>query len=208
MVCFQATVTDLISGLSWCFFWRHEKTMLTHWQDHKNRLRAYIARQVHDQATVDDILQDVYLKAHEQLHKLKSLDSLGAWLYRIAHNAIMDHYRRQKPFEELSDEYDAPEEDNADKAHQEIASCLTPLIEELPEKYRIPLRMSELEGMSQQKVADELGLSLSGAKSRVQRGRAQLRNRLTDCCDIEVGRGGVVDYQPKAESSDCKMCDK
>ena len=180
--------------------------MLTHWQDHKNRLRAYIAKQVNDPATVDDILQDVYLKAHEQLHKLKSMESLGAWLYRIAYNAIMDYYRQQKPFDELSDDFDAPEEDNSEKAHQEMAECLVPLIEELPEKYRIPLKMSELDGMSQQKVADELSLSLSGAKSRIQRGRAQLRDRLTDCCDIEVGKGGVVDFQPKSADTKCNPC--
>ena len=178
--------------------------MLTHWQEHKSRLRAYISKQVNDPATVDDILQDVYLKAHEQLHKLKSLNSFGAWLYRIAHNTIMDHYRQQKPFEELLDDFDAPEEDNSEKAHQEVAACLVPLIEELPEKYRAPLTMSELEGMSQQKVADQLDLSLSGAKSRIQRGRAQLRDRLTDCCDIEVGKGGVLDYQPK--DTNCKTC--
>ncbi len=70
--------------------------MESHWQEHKNRLLNYINRQVNNPATAEDILHDVYLKARSQLHKLKSEDSIGGWLYRIAHNTIMDHFRQQK----------------------------------------------------------------------------------------------------------------
>ncbi len=178
--------------------------MQTYWQEHKNRLRAYIAKQVDEPANVDDILQDVYIKAHTSLHKIESMESIGAWLYRIAHNAIMDHFRRQKPVEELPETLEAPEQDDAEQAHQEMARCLTPLIRELPEKYSLPLQLAELDGMTQQQVADQRDLSLSGAKSRIQRGRAQLRDRLTACCDIEVGKGGVLDFQRKP--STCKTC--
>ena len=179
--------------------------MESHWQVHKARLRHYIVKQAGNDAAVDDILQEVYIKAHTQLHTLKSEGSIGAWLYRIAYNAIMDHFRQQKPWEELSDTLEAPADDDAELAHQKLAECLLPLMEELPEKYRAPLKMAELEGMSQQQVADKLGLSLSGAKSRIQRGRGQLRERFTACCDIEVGQGGVTDFRPKNER--CKGCD-
>lgn len=171
--------------------------MQSHWQEHKAQLQRYIAREVSEPSAVDDILQNVYLKAHSQIHTLKSEDRVAGWLYRIAHNAVMDYYRQQKPWDELPDNLAAAEEDDAEKSHQELARCLVPLMDELPEKYRIPLRMSELEGMSQKQVAVALGLSVSGAKSRIQRGRVQLRERFTACCDIEIGRGGVTDYQPK-----------
>ncbi|MGI9277180.1 MAG: sigma factor-like helix-turn-helix DNA-binding protein [Endozoicomonas sp.] len=85
-----------------------------------------------------------------------------------------------------------------------MAQCIEPLIEELPKKYRDPLLMAELEGMSQKQVAEKLGLSLSGAKSRIQRGRVQLREKITACCDIEVEQGWVADYRIKNES--CKDC--
>ena len=178
--------------------------MLTHWQDHKHLLRAYIARKIDDPATVDDILQDVYLKAHDQIHQLRNPESLGAWLYRIAYNAMMDHHRQQRPTEELPEGLATPEQDQAALAHQELTRCLTPLMQELPEKYRTPLQLAELEGLSQQQVADQLKLSLSGAKSRIQRGRVHLRDRFTACCDVEVGRGGVLNYQ--AKGSNCKQC--
>ncbi|WP_419534199.1 RNA polymerase sigma factor SigZ [Endozoicomonas sp.] len=178
--------------------------METHWQEYKARLKHYIAKQVNDQSVVEDILQDVYIKAHTQLHRLKSEESVGSWLYRIAHNTVVDHYRRQYPVEELPEFLEAPEEDEAEQVHQELAWCIKPMMDDLPEKYRVPLMMSELEGMSQKQVALELGLSLSGAKSRIQRGRVLLRERYTACCDIEVGRGGVVDYKPRA-SGNCQI---
>lgn len=175
--------------------------MESHWQEHKIRLRHYIAKQVKNDADVNDILQEVYIKAHTQQHKLKSQDSIGAWLYRIAHNTIMDHFRQQKPWDELADTLEAPVEDEAELKHQELAECLTPLIKELPEKYSVPLQMAELEGMSQKEVAETLGLSLPGAKSRIQRGRDKLQDRFTACCDIEVGAGGVTDFYRKDKNN-------
>ncbi|SHH73709.1 RNA polymerase sigma factor SigZ [Ferrimonas marina] len=177
--------------------------MLSHWQQHKSQLRSYIHKRIDDPSAVDDILQEVYIKASTHLHQLKSQGSLGGWLYRIAHNAIMDHYRQQRPTTELPEELAADEAEPAIQAHQKLAQCLRPLIEELPDKYRQPLKLAELEGTSQQQIADQLGLSLSGAKSRVQRARVKLREQLTTCCDIEVGHGGVTHFEPKDPNRRC-----
>ncbi|GAA4894282.1 RNA polymerase sigma factor SigZ [Ferrimonas pelagia] len=171
--------------------------MQTHWQQHKTQLRSYISKRVDDPAAVDDILQEVYIKAHTKLHQLKAQGSLTGWLYRIAYNVIMDHFRAHKPLDELPDDLAAVEADHGQNAHREMALCLRPLIEQLPESYRLPLQLAELEGLSQQRVADRLGLSLSGAKSRIQRGRAKLRERLTACCDVEIGAGGVIGFERK-----------
>jgi RNA polymerase sigma-70 factor (ECF subfamily) len=72
----------------------------------------------------------------------------------------------------------------------------------LTEIYRITLTLSEIEGLPQQQVAERLGLSLSGAKSRIQRGREKLRQRLLDCCDIETGRVGIIGYEPRVPKCD------
>lgn len=85
----------------------------------------------------------------------------------------------------------------------ELAQCLEPLIDGLPETYRAALRLAELEGLPQKDVAHRLGISLSGAKSRVQRGRAKLRERLLACCHVETGRGGIVGYEPRDPSGGC-----
>lgn len=172
--------------------------MLSEWQNHKTQLRSYISKRVDDVSIVDDILQEVYIKASSHLHQLKSKDSLRGWLYKIAYNTIMDFYRDKLPYDELSEEMLAEGVDEVSEARRELAECLRPLIDELPEKYRVPLRLSELEGLSQQDIADQLGLSLSGAKSRVQRGRVKFRENLMTCCDFELSaRGTVMDYTPK-----------
>ena len=177
--------------------------MLAYWQQHKDQLYRYITKHVDQPDVVDDILQDVYLKAHLNLQQLKSIGSISGWLYRIAHNAIMDYYRRHRAFDELPDEIAAEEPDDQLQAHQEVATCLKPLIDQLPELYRVPLQMSEIEGLPQKHVAEHLGISLSGAKSRIQRGRTKLRDSLIECCNIEVGRGGILSYEPKEPDNIC-----
>lgn len=171
------------------------------WQEHKSRLRGYIAKRVHESAAVDDILQDVYLKAYTSLHTVKSHGSITAWLFRIAANAIVDYYRSQKPWAGLPDQLAAPEPERDYVA--ELANCLQPLISELPETYRSALVLSEIEGMPQKEVANRLGISLSGTKSRIQRGREKLRQRLLDCCDIEVGQNGIIGYEPRDKNCTC-----
>lgn len=171
------------------------------WDEHKTRLRAYIARQVRERDAIDDILQEVFLKAHTNLHAVRSQGSLAAWLYRIAANAIADHYRGQRPADELPEELAAPEPEPNYIA--ELASCLQPLIDDLPETYRIPLVLSEIEGLTQKEVALRLGLSLSGVKSRVQRARDKLRQRLDACCAIETGENGIVGFEPRDPPRGC-----
>lgn len=171
------------------------------WIEHKNRLRSYIAKRVQNRDDVDDIFQDVFLKAQASLHAVKSHGSITAWLYRIAANAVADHYRGKKPAEEISDELPAPETERDYVA--ELASCLQPLINDLPETYRLPLELSEIEGLPQKEVAARLGLTLSGAKSRVQRGREKLRQRVLECCNIETGRNGIVGYEIRDRKSGC-----
>lgn len=165
------------------------------WNEHKSRLRGYIARRVKDHAAVDDLLQEVFIKAYTNLDGVRSPGSVSAWLFRIAAHAIADHYRAQHPADELPDDLEAPRAER--DAIAELAACLQPLIDDLPEIYRQPLVMSEIEGLPQKEVAHRLGLSLSGAKSRVQRGRERLRQRLHACCDIEIGKHGVLDYTPR-----------
>jgi RNA polymerase sigma-70 factor (ECF subfamily) len=76
------------------------------------------------------------------------------------------------------------------------------MVERLPQPYREAVELAEFEGLTQRALADRLGISLSGAKSRVQRAREQLRTMLLDCCRIETdARGGVVDCQ-RTERSD------
>lgn len=171
--------------------------MANFWQEYKNLLRGYIAKRVRDADAVDDLLQEVYLKAHMSLHTLKAKGSIVSWLFRITANTIADHYRSRKPADTLPDELVAPESEPDPVA--ELAVCLRPLVAGLPEGYRSAIVLSELEDLPQREVATRLGISLSGAKSRVRRGREKLRESLLECCDVELSQGRIVSYEPRDE---------
>ncbi|THJ17126.1 MAG: RNA polymerase sigma factor SigZ [Nitrospira sp. CG24E] len=193
------------------------------WRDMHQGLRAFIAKRVADEAAVEDLSQEVFLRMQRGLSGLKDQSRLLLWLYRIARHTIIDYYRvrgrqPEKPVGLVSDletlfPVSLPAESATDSGQlgTELADCLRPMIERLSEDYRQAITLVDLEGMSQHEAAVQLGLSVSGMKSRVQRGRRQLREMLEACCTIALDRrGGVADYdfrdQPGGScggSSDC-----
>lgn len=173
----------------------------------EERLRPFVARRVPN-SDVDDVLQDVFLRAQRALPELRDEERFGAWMYRVARSAIAESHRQRSrhPILESEDaEWVAPLEGSGPTPlESEVAAYLVPLIERLPSPYREALTLTELEGLTQQAAADALGISLSGAKSRVQRGREKLRALLDDCCRIGVdARGRVIDCEPR-EPSGCR----
>jgi RNA polymerase sigma-70 factor (ECF subfamily) len=162
-------------------------------------LKKFIARRVPNSADVEDVLQETLIKIHRSIGCLAPNSNLYAWVYKVTRNAIIDHHRRQQANSHLDPLHALPE-DFAQKAVSrdvlgEIAPCLRPMLDYLPEKYAEAVRLSDLEDVPQAELAKRLGLSLSGAKSRVQRGREQLKTLLADCCRFEFDcRGKVVDY--------------
>ena len=176
----------------------------TVWTDVASKLRGYIRTRVRDHAAAEDILQDVFLKAHRRIGQLQSPEKLEGWLFLIARNAVVDHYRKAKPTVELPAEIVAdarePEFENA----EQLRDAFRRMIAELPAPYGEALVLTEFEGLTQKQLADRLDISLSGAKSRVQRGREKLKEALLDCCRFEFDRRGqIIDCAPRRD--DC--CD-
>jgi RNA polymerase sigma-70 factor, ECF subfamily len=166
------------------------------WRDFHARLLSFIARRVRDRDSAEDVLQDVMLRIHRHAGELRS--PVGAWVHQTTRNAIADHYRkasgrRERPAGIDLDRQQPPVlEDAPGELRSELAACLRPLLERLPARYREALTLTEMEGLTQAAAAAQLGLSTSGMKSRVQRGRAQLKELLTACCEIELDRRGGV----------------
>src|SRR5207245_11044477 len=96
--------------------------------------------------------------------------------------------------------------DGSDELRAGVAGCLRAMIERLSEDYRQAVRLVDLEGLAQHEAAARLGLSVSGMKSRVQRGRRQLREMLGACCVVALDRRrGVVDYEVRdRQSNSCR----
>lgn len=173
------------------------------WQAFSDDLRKFIARRIAERDDVEDILQDTFVKVHAHLAELQDSERVAGWVYQIARNAIADHYRRQRPVSAWPDEEEEAAlvaEVEEGGVEQEVVGWLKPMTMLLPEKYRQALWMTEFEGLTQAEMAARLGLSVSGAKSRVQRGRAMLKEQILDCCLIEFDRqGGIAGYRRRID---------
>ena len=175
------------------------------WQEYHVRLRGFVERKIRNDTATDDILQNIFLKMHTGLASLKDETRLKSWLYRITRNAIIDYFRSQRPTFEVPEWLSQPETDHGEKTIIELSTCLEPMIQMLPDTYREAIILSELNGLKLKEVAQIQGSSLSGAKSRVQRGRALLKKMLTECCRIEFDHNRrLCDYERKDGS--CDIC--
>lgn len=156
------------------------------------RLRRFILRRVSDPAAAEDILQEVYIRIHARIDTLRDTGKLESWIYQITRNAIVDYYRRKEVTLELPETLPLPDETDEPDATSELASSIHEMISCLPPKYRQALVLTELQGLTQRALADQLGISFSGAKSRVQRAREKLKQALLDCCHFEFDRRGKI----------------
>jgi RNA polymerase sigma-70 factor, ECF subfamily len=166
------------------------------WETFASQLRNFIRSRVRDHALAEDVLQEVFIKIHRKLSTLRAGEKVEAWVWRITRNAISDHFRRAHPTESLRSEVDDAPEEKVELP--DLSPCVRQFVGELPEGYREALILTEWNGLTQEELAKQLGLSISGAKSRVQRARGQLKELLLHCCRFELDRrGNVLDMQPR-----------
>ena len=179
------------------------------WVEFGARLRAFVARRVSDPHHAEDLVSEIVVRVHRHLASLDDQERLTAWVFRIARNVIKDHYKMSGRRREVLDAEpdDVPcgtgaDEwvDDQDAVLAELAVCLRPLLAELPADYRRALELTDLGGLSQAEAAEQEHVSLSGMKSRVQRGRRQLGAVLRQCCTPTLDSRGVpVDYRPRPD---------
>jgi RNA polymerase sigma-70 factor, ECF subfamily len=175
------------------------------WEEFHPRLKHFILKRVPDEQSAEDLLQEVFLKIHARIDTLRDEEKLQSWIYQIARNAITDYYREQRVSLELPESLLLPEEPQVvDDVVKELIPSVKAMVDSLPDEYRQALILTEYEGLTQRQLAERLGLSYSGAKSRVQRAREKLKVILLDCCHFEFDRlGKVIDYQPKCHDCSC-----
>ncbi|MEC5127892.1 sigma-70 family RNA polymerase sigma factor [Verrucomicrobiales bacterium BCK34] len=164
----------------------------------RNSLFRFVCSKVGDPHLAEDLTQEILLRGLSKLSGLKSRERLESWLFQIARNAIADHFRQTKPTEVFSD--DLPDNNDAFQTIAEedavlremLSSFIRGVVESLPAKYRDALRYTDYEGHTQAELARREGISLSGAKSRVQRARQEVREAVKRCCDIEKDASGQI----------------
>ena len=172
------------------------------WAELRARLRSFVARRLSDDPSAhDDLVQEILLRLHRGLPRLRETERLDAFAYQVARNAIADYYRksrREQPVSPESLEDHAPPQDGeaddpSGAGRAQLARCLRPLIEQLDEDYREALLLTDLGDLSQAEAARRLGLSAPGMRSRVQRGRSQLHQALAKCCSVELDAAAQID---------------
>lgn len=169
------------------------------WNIHKSHLLNFIQTKVDDNAIANDILQEVSIKLLDTITKEKDIKNYKNWLFQVARNTIADYYRKKKKDAELVT--------NQPKFNTDSGACVCDLSgfviqNYLPEKYSKPLYLSDIEQKSQQEIAEELQLTLTATKSRIQRARKKLKDLVSDCVEISYNnKGQIFDFQLK------KSCD-
>lgn len=168
------------------------------WREYAIEMKSYISRQIPDENTAEDILQNVFLKIHSDVNQIQRIGNLQAWLYRTTKNTMIDYFRSKKFNSELDEKY--TEDEKTEDTVEHIAKSIRFFIKKLDEPFRQVMILSELKQMSQKEIAKKLNSPYSTIKSRVQKGRELVKKMMLDCCHYEFDRrGNVIDYE-------CRKC--
>ena len=181
--------------------------------EYEEKLKSFIRKRVADEDDRKDLLQQVLLKLYRHCEKLPEVKNMQAWLYQVTRNTLTDYFKEGMRFTNNLQAEGTPDcgcgkvgaprmvqhtEVPDEEIKKEFLEYLRPMISLLPEKYGQPLIMSDLEGIPQQEIANRLGMSLSGAKSRVQRAREKLRELMMQCFILEFSKnGGILNFEVK-----------
>jgi len=172
------------------------------WREFAAPLRKFLRARTRTATDAEDLLQEVFVRIQKRLPALREPAKLQGWVYRIARNAVIDHYRLRR--EHLPLDFEPEAEDPEGRDAVDLSASLRRFIAALPPTYREPLVRHEFQGEPLQEVAAALGLSLTATKSRVRRARLMLRELFDQCCRFEFDqRGRVIEATPRAQC-DCR----
>lgn len=177
------------------------------WELLSDRLRSFLRQRVSDEQLAEDLLQETFLRIHKRMAQLDDQQRITSWVFQIARNLVVDHYRSKARTqgEPLLDE-PASTADEDRNLNEMVSGWLPVMIAQLPDRYREAVELYEMKGLAQQEIADRLQISLSGAKSRIQRGREKLGSMLFDCCTFDRDKhGNVIDFEQNDPGS-CGTC--
>jgi RNA polymerase sigma-70 factor (ECF subfamily) len=137
------------------------------WSEFGQQLLSFIRYQVKDNSIADDILQEVFIKILFNIDSLSDQSKLRSWIYQIARNQIFDYYRKDKSDYLSSDTLPDLNEESPADFMQKVVEDMISMMNELPPEYCQSLCMTEIAGLNQKTYAEKVGISYSGAKSRI-----------------------------------------
>ena len=172
------------------------------WKLYGEDVKYFILNKVKDISISEDLVQETFLKVHTKLDTLKDENKLKPWVFSIARNTVFDYFKSTNKSVDLKDFHTEAEEEIFKHTEKD---CLLSHILNLNEKYRKPLFLSDVKGIKQQDIANQLNVPLPTIKSRIQRARKKVAEGYMDCCGYTLNNKGVLvgEMQPR---EDCKIC--
>jgi len=178
------------------------------YENFRGKLKAFVALRTHDERLADDLVQETFLKLTRHCRSGRDCAHPKSFLYAVTLNVIADHFRSAKFQESHCSEQvnhsknevdlDSFPKENTDNLNKRFLECLIPLIDSLPEPYREAVRLADIEQITQQQIAQRMKISISAAKSRVQRGRLKLKEAILALCTIEHDcYGNITTCEPR-----------
>lgn len=161
------------------------------WAASQGELLTYLRHRSGRVEEAEEVLQEVFIKAMRQDKLFCAIDNPRAWLFQVARNALADRWRVAHEHVALPDDLLAPAPDQPLPV-DDLSQCLPRVLSELSATDREVILFCDIEGGSQQALAAQLGISLSGAKSRIQRARKRLKARMEQACCVEYDENGKV----------------
>lgn len=173
------------------------------WNEFSKSLKHFILSRVKESEVADDLIQEIFIKIHLNIHTIKKQESIKSWVFTIANNVVMDYFKKNSKTPVSTTEMPTIEADTFEE--HSAKDCIIPLIKNLPSTYKEAMLLSEIKGLKQTEIAKVLNISISGAKSKIQRGRKLLQQGFIDCCNYKLNEAGylVGEHQSK---KDCKIC--
>jgi RNA polymerase sigma-70 factor (ECF subfamily) len=162
------------------------------------QLYSAALRMTRNPADAEDVVQETFLKAYRAYDSYREGTNLKAWLYRILTNTYINKYRKQqrRPSEvelgELQDLYlykrlgeasGAAQSAEADMLDEFVDSDVIEALESLPETFRLPVLLADVDGFSYKEIAEMLDIPIGTVMSRLHRGRKALQKKLWDVAE-------------------------
>ena len=170
--------------------------LMNAWHENEAELRGWLRHRLGNPVDADDTLQDLFIKAMRQGERFCAIGNARAWLFEVARNALADRLRLTRDTIELPADLTKEVEEVAPV--DSLVACLPRALSELSPEDRDAITLCDLEGLPQDEFARRKGLSLPGAKSRVQRARRRLREQLSQACQVRLDAAGQVsDFVPR-----------
>ncbi|PLO75346.1 sigma-70 family RNA polymerase sigma factor [Klebsiella grimontii] len=163
---------------------KHSPKKPGRFKQHEAELSRFLASRTGDREQAADLLQEVFLRARACADRFCEMENPRAWLYRTARNLLTDEYRAARDVVVLEDEIPLP-----DAFHDAVSTleiCLPETLQALPDEERWLIEEADLNRRPQQRLADELGITLTAFKSRLLRARKHLKETMTELCQVEA----------------------